>query len=54
MAAVHPGLTMLLPLSLFLYAPEDGHYRDDVSLDQVVPVSRDFTLEEGATVGGMG
>lgn len=27
---------------------------DDVSLDQIVPVSRDFTLEEGATgLGGM-
>lgn len=24
---------------------------DDVSLDQIVPVSRDFTLEEGATEG---
>ena len=41
----------LLPaLSLFLYT----HRRmaitgDDVSLDQIVPVSRDFTLEEGAT-----
>lgn len=43
----------LLPaLSLFLFT----HRRmaitgDDVSLDQIVPVSRDFTLEEGATVG---
>lgn len=41
----------LLPaLSLFLYS----HRRmaitgDDVSLDQIVPVSRDFMLEEGAT-----
>jgi len=25
---------------------------DDVSLDQIVPVSRDFTLEEGATRAG--
>jgi hypothetical protein len=24
---------------------------DDVSLDQIVPVSRDFSLEEGATGG---
>lgn len=52
---VRPGLTMLPALSLFLYT----HRRmaitgDDVSLDQIVPVSRDFTLEEGATVGGMG
>ena len=52
---VHPVLTMLPALSLFLYT----HRRmaitgDDVSLDQIVPVSWDFTLEEGATVGGMG
>lgn len=43
----------LLPaLSLFLYT----HRRmaitgDDVCLDQIVPVSRDFTLEEGAQGG---
>lgn len=43
---------LLAALSLFLYT----HRRmaitgDDVSLDQIVPVSRDFTLEEGATEG---
>jgi len=46
--------SLLLPaLSLFMYM----HRRmaitgDDVSLDQIVPVSRDFTLEEGATRAG--
>lgn len=46
--------SLLLPaLSLFLYT----HRRmaitgDDVSLDQIVPVSRDFTLEEGAAGPG--
>lgn len=44
----------LLPaLSLFLYT----HRRmaitgDDVCLDQIVPISRDFTLEEGARGDG--
>lgn len=50
-----PILTLLPALSLFLYT----HRRmaitgDDVSLDQIVPVTRDFTLEEGATVRGRG
>ena len=51
-----PLSSLLLPaLSLFLYT----HRRmaitgDDVSLDQIVPVTRDFTLEEGATVGRRG
>lgn len=44
------SLPLLPVLRLFLYS----HRRmaitgDDVSLDQIVPVSRDFTLEEGAT-----
>lgn len=49
------SLPLLSALSLFLY----NHRRmaitgDDVSLDQIVPVSRDFTLEEGATGGWVG
>lgn len=43
---------VLPALSLFLYT----HRRmaitgDDVCLDQIVPISRDFTLEEGAQGG---
>ena len=50
-----PVLTLLPALSLFLYT----HRRmaitgDDVSLDQIVPISRDFALEEGATGGWTG